>query len=85
VVSRLNPYLSFARNARQAMKFYQSVFGGTLTMSTYGEYGAPDGPEADGIMHGQLETASGYTLIAPTPHPAWNTSRVRTIHGEPQR
>jgi PhnB protein len=63
VVSRLNPYLSFPGNARQAMEFYQSVFGGTLTLSTFGGYGAPDGPEADGIMHGQLETDSGYTLM----------------------
>ena len=25
----LNPYLSFKSNAREAMEFYQSVFGGT--------------------------------------------------------
>jgi PhnB protein len=32
--SRLNPYLSFKDNAREAMQFYQSVFGGNLTVST---------------------------------------------------
>ena len=26
--SRLNPYISFSDNARQAMEFYQDVFGG---------------------------------------------------------
>ena len=68
MTSRLNPYLSFTDNARQAMEFYQGVFGGTLTMNTFGEYGAPDAPEANNIMHGQLETDSGYTLMcADTP------------------
>jgi PhnB protein len=68
VASRLNPYLSFTDNARQAMEFYQGVFGGTLTFNTFGEYGAPDAPEANNIMHGQLETDSGYTLMgADTP------------------
>jgi PhnB protein len=65
--SRLNPYISFTDNARQAMEFYQGVFGGTLTLSTFGEFGAP-GPDADKIMHGMLETTSGYTLMgADTP------------------
>jgi PhnB protein len=64
VASRLNPYINFAGDARQAMEFYQSVLGGTLTMNTYGEYGAPDAPGADQIMHAQLETDSGFTLMA---------------------
>jgi PhnB protein len=63
VASRLNPYISFDGNARQAMEFYQSVFGGNLTLNTYGEYGAPDAPEADKIMHGNLETDGGFTLM----------------------
>jgi PhnB protein len=64
MASRLNPYISFAGNARQAMEFYAEVFGGTLTMNTFGEFGDPDAPGADGIMHGQLETSGGYTLMA---------------------
>jgi PhnB protein len=68
MASRLNPYLSFSDNAREAMEFYQSVFGGELTLGTFGEFGAPDSPFADKIMHGQLESASGYTLMgADTP------------------
>jgi PhnB protein len=63
VASRLNPYISFAGNARQAMEFYEGVFGGTLTLNTFGEYGAPDGVGADKIMHGMLETPSGFTLM----------------------
>ena len=68
MASRLNPYITFSGNARQAMEFYERVFGGSLTLQTFGEYGAPDAPEADKIMHGQLETASGFTLMgADTP------------------
>jgi PhnB protein len=63
MASTLNPYLSFRGDARQALEFYQSVFGGELTLSTFGEFGMP-GADADGIMHGQLETPSGYTLMA---------------------
>ncbi len=61
--SRLNPYISFNGTARQAMEFYQGVFGGDLSLNTFGEYGAPDAPEADNIMHGMLESPSGFTLM----------------------
>ncbi|BCJ70094.1 VOC family protein [Polymorphospora rubra] len=61
--SQLNPYLSFAGDARQAMEFYERVFGGTLVMNTYGEFGAPDPATADKIMHAKLDTAAGYTIM----------------------
>lgn len=64
MASRLNPYISFKDNAREAMEFYQEVFGGELTMSTFGEYGQADTPVADNIMHANLETPSGFTLMA---------------------
>ena len=62
--SRLNPYVSFSDNARQALEFYRGVFGGELALSTFGEGGGMEGPDADKIMHGQLETPSGFTLMA---------------------
>jgi PhnB protein len=62
--SRLNPYISFNGTARQAMEFYKGVFGGTLTMSTFGEFGMQDAPEAENLMHSQLETDSGFCLMA---------------------
>jgi PhnB protein len=62
MASRLNPYISFAGDARQAMEFYASVFGGHLDLRTFGEYGAP-GEGADNIMHGMLETDSGFTIM----------------------
>jgi PhnB protein len=63
MASRLNPYLGFTDNARQALDFYRSVFGGTLRLNTFGEAGDQTGPEADKIMHGMLETDSGFTLM----------------------
>ena len=62
--SVLNPYISFRDNARQAMEFYRDVFGGELRLNTFGEYGDPSAPGADGIMHAQLETDQGFTLMA---------------------
>jgi PhnB protein len=68
MASRLNPYISFSDNAREAMEFYKSIFGGNLTLSTFGEFGAADAPHADKIMHGMLETDMGFTLMgADTP------------------
>jgi PhnB protein len=68
MTSRLNPYLSFAGNARQAMEFYRDVFGGTLALHTFGEIGGQHDVDADKIMHGMLETEGGLTLMgADTP------------------
>lgn len=68
MASLLNPYLSFRDNARQAMEFYQQVFGGELTINTFGEFGAGGTLDAGKVMHGQLETPSGFTLMgADTP------------------
>ncbi|MFI9048140.1 VOC family protein [Streptomyces sp. NPDC053427] len=69
MASRLNPYISFAGEAKQAMEFYKQVLGGNLAVNTYGSFGAETPPGyADKIMHGMLETASGFTLMgADTP------------------
>ena len=64
MASRLNPYLNFNGNARQALEFYASVFGGNLNLSTFADFGAAGSPDADRIMHGQLDTEAGYTIMA---------------------
>jgi PhnB protein len=64
VPSLLNPYISFRDNAREAMEFYKDVFGGNLTLNTFGEYGDANAPGGDNIMHAQLETDKGFTLMA---------------------
>jgi PhnB protein len=62
--ARLNPYLTFQGNAREAMEFYRDILGGTLTVSTFGESGAARDPaDADKVMHAQLETEAGFTLM----------------------
>ena len=69
MTTRLNPYLGFLDTARQAMEFYQSVFGGELTLSTFGDMHASEDPaEQDKIMHGMLISPTGLTLMgADTP------------------
>ncbi|MEV6396761.1 VOC family protein [Streptomyces sp. NPDC051907] len=62
--SRLNPYLTFDGNARQAMEFYKGVFGGNLAVNTFGQYGEKDPSAADKVMHSMLETTAGLTLMA---------------------
>ncbi|OGO32295.1 MAG: hypothetical protein A2Z16_09975 [Chloroflexi bacterium RBG_16_54_18] len=68
--TRLNPYLNFLDNARQAMEFYQTVFGGKLTMSTFKDYHASQNPaEDDNIMHSELEAENGiYFMASDTPN-----------------
>jgi PhnB protein len=62
---RLNPYLNFRDDARDAMTFYQSVLGGELAISTFGELQVTDDPnEQDKVMHAQLETSDGLLLMA---------------------
>jgi PhnB protein len=65
MTTRLNPYLGFRDTAKEAMEFYQSVFGGELTRSTFAELHASDDPaEADKIMHSALVTDGGLVLMA---------------------
>jgi PhnB protein len=62
---RLNPYLNYTDTARDAMTFYQSVLGGELTISTFGDFHASEDPsEQDKVMHAQLETPDGFVLMA---------------------
>lgn len=62
-MATLNPYLNFPDGkAREAMEHYQSVLGGELTVMTFGDMGT-EGPTATQVMHGQLETPSGLTLM----------------------
>ncbi len=70
MTQRLNPYLGFRDNAREAMEFYHSVFGGELNITTFAEFHAAQEPaEENLVMHGQLETTAGFTLMgSDTPH-----------------
>jgi PhnB protein len=59
----LAPYLNFPQGkTREAMTFYQSVFGGKLDISTFGEFHM-EGMPSDGVMHAML-TADTFTFMA---------------------
>ena len=63
MASRLNPYLNFPDGrAREAMELYRSALGGELTVMTFGDMGM-EGALAEQVMHGQLETPAGFTLM----------------------
>jgi PhnB protein len=58
-------HLNFRGNARQALEFYHSVFGGNLVIATYADFGAPkDAPNADKVVWGQVTAESGFTVMA---------------------
>ncbi len=62
---QLNPYLHFRDNARQAMEFYRSVFGGKLTISTFKDFHASrDASEDSLVNHAVLEGDNGITFMA---------------------
>ena len=63
MTSILNPYLHFEGTAREALTFYHSLFGGELNVMTYGDMGT-EGDLAAQVMHGQVSTSGGITLMA---------------------
>lgn len=65
MATQLTPYLSFRDSAKEAMDFYQSVFGGDVTRSTFAEFQMAEDPaEKDKIMHSVLTTPNGLVLMA---------------------
>ena len=65
MATRLTPYLNFPEGTRAAMEYYRSVFGGELTVSTFGETPGmgPEG-EQDKVLHSMLEVGPDMTLMA---------------------
>ena len=58
-------HLNFRGQAREALAFYQSVFGGEIMLATHQQAYpsfAPD--EADHIAFGQVESADGFRIMA---------------------
>src|SRR5690606_40620075 len=67
-MAKLNPYLSFRSEAKDALAFYRSALGGELDISTFGGFPmegmtTPD-EDKDLVMHGQLDTPGGLTIMA---------------------
>ncbi|AGZ40817.1 VOC family protein [Actinoplanes friuliensis] len=58
-------HLNFRGDARQALEFYQSVFGGHLTVVAYGDFGMPkELPDADKVVFGQVSAENGFSIAA---------------------
>ena len=70
MTTRLNPYLTFSGDARQAMDFYRAVFGGELQLITYSDIGSAENEsEKDLVAHAMLTGDLGLTLMASDSRP----------------
>ena len=80
MTARLNPYLNFQDNARQAIEFYHSIFGGKLDLTTFKDGGMSSGPATDNlVMHSQLEADNGMTLMASDTPPGMETKQGTNV------
>ncbi|MFD2470867.1 VOC family protein [Amycolatopsis silviterrae] len=58
-------HLNFRGEAREALEFYRSVFGGEVRIATYGDFGMPkDVPGADRVVFGQVTGDNGFQVMA---------------------
>lgn len=61
----LNPYIYFSGQAREAMEFYKSVFGGELFTQTRTDAGMKD-DHPDWLIHARLEGGNAKLLASDT-------------------
>ncbi|SMC54122.1 VOC family protein [Lentzea albidocapillata] len=73
-------HLNFRGQAREALEFYRSVFGGQATIATYADFGMPAGlPGAQNVVFGQVVADNGFRVMAyDVPG-----ETVPFVHGEP--
>lgn len=58
------PHLNFRGDARQALEFYQSVFGGLTVINTYADFGMPaDIPGSDKVVFGLVAAENGFRAM----------------------
>jgi len=81
MTSRLDPYINFKGNAKEAMEFYKTIFGGKLDMDTYGKFPMPDmdESESDKIMHAMLEAENGITFMASDTPKGWEEKNPGSV------
>lgn len=74
-----NPYLFFEGNCREAMQFYQEVFGGELKLGTFGEMdnSCPDAMK-DSIMHAHL--SGGDIILMASDNPSGQPMGSGKVH-----
>lgn len=71
---KLTSYINFNGNAKDALVFYQSVFGGTVESDTFGEFNEQSGgampmpdEDKDKIMHATLTGEFVEIMVSDTP------------------
>ncbi|MEU6744720.1 VOC family protein [Spirillospora sp. NPDC046719] len=58
-------HLNFRGDAREALSFYRTVFGGDMAVITYKDAGNVQDPaEADQVMWGQVAAGNGFRVMA---------------------
>ncbi|MXP23467.1 VOC family protein [Gordonia sp. HNM0687] len=61
---RTTTHLNFRGDARAALEFYSSVFGGHLTINTYADVGMPaDVPGSDKVVFGLVTAENGFSIM----------------------
>ena len=67
MATKLINYIHFKDNAREALEFYHSVFGGTVEIMTYADFASDEMPVSDAdkdkVMHGYLRGANGIEMM----------------------
>ena len=77
---QLTPYLTFNGTAAEAMRFYQSVLGGELTIQTFGEAKMARTPaENDLVVHAVLKN-DGLTFMASDAMPSRQAKFGDNVH-----
>ncbi|MBM6403976.1 VOC family protein [Phycicoccus sp. CSK15P-2] len=57
-------HLNFRGDAREALEFYRSVFGGHAVINTYADFGMPkDVPGADKVVFGLVASDTGFRVM----------------------
>lgn len=57
-------HLNFRGDAREALEFYQSVFGGHVMINTYADFGMPaEIPGADRVVFGLVAAPNGFRVM----------------------
>ncbi|WP_348789326.1 VOC family protein [Leifsonia sp. NPDC080035] len=57
-------HLNFRGDARAALEFYRSVFGGRVTIASYADMGIPDPATADHVVWGEVVSDAGFHIMA---------------------
>ena len=82
---KLDPYLFFKGEAREAMEFYQSVFGGELSMQSRAEVGMKD-DQPDWLIHCRLEGGDARLMASDTEQASAEARKIElSLMGDDER